>query len=143
MSNDSQRKSIVLIDEDYYEYIVCILLLLLVPLLPLGIEFMRLNQTITESSLTITTAMYCLTLGFSSRNVVIFITSLIAGFVCGVTPISYEKVSNEEFWTTQRTLCIVLIGLTFLIHAIERYNRHVVGRELFLALKLNNRKGVE
>ena len=112
------------------------------PLLPITIEGLMTGST-SDKSMTLTTAMYALSIGRSSQSVLMFFVTLTIGIIFSMvfgytaaeysvgqanlaggptnpTPNQSSQVWFYAFWS------VVFI---FIVHAMERYNRHVVDRE--------------
>ena len=135
---------------DHWEnYFTCILLHMLLPLLPIIIEFI-INKSVKQESLTLTASMYAITIGISSKSKSQFglavVVSLIFAICYGA---DIHRASSHESWANGgsnsvkevesiinlRTFALCAIGLTFLFHVIERYNRHIVDRASFFNFK--------
>lgn len=117
-------KRIPALPDEWGDYLTCILLHMLLPLLPLLIEAW-LKGTPSESTAAITASMYSIAIGLSSRNKAMLglciVISIIFSVVFGVSSASQaSQLSDVKFWSG------VSIFSVFLIHCFERYNRHVV-----------------
>lgn len=117
----------------YWEqFLLCVLFHLALPLLPIGIEIWQ-KRSITDSSLAMGTAMYAISIGGSSRSRLMFglmvATSIVYSVVFGVLGSQEIRVppslSFNSFANAYAGWALVAI---FVIHALERYNRHVVDR---------------
>ena len=114
---------------DYWEnYFLCMLLHMLLPLLPLGLEFWQ-KATVGEKSLTLAAAMYTIAVGVSSRSRLIFGLTVSASIIYAV---AYGVSSAEETLPASGAVAWCGILAAFLLHGLERYNRHVVDRAPFL-----------
>lgn len=95
------------------------------PLLPLGFEMLvRPEHSPSIQTLNITAAFYAVAIGLSSKNVAMFGLGIFVG-VCfsalfGI--VSSNPNLNGDMYFYSPIVCIVAI---FIIHACERYNRHV------------------
>jgi hypothetical protein len=112
------------------QYIPCLLMHLMMPLLPLGLERF-LEGHLSEKSLAITAAMYAIALAISSRwtwfAFLGFFASVIYCTMFGA--ISYAaKLKQASDITTYAEVAIVFL---FVAHAIERFSRHIMLREPF------------
>jgi len=114
----------------YWEnFLVSILLLLLLPLLPLGIEWI-INGSINGASLALSASMYTISIGISSKSRLIFALTIFSSvgyaLLYGLTPnttLDYPVIAYRiSSWG---------IILTFILHTLERYNRHVADRTPF------------
>lgn len=127
MTQASIKKPVAIkgVSEEATEFITCLILHMLVPLLPLILEAWKTKGSPTEATLAITASMYSISIGLSSRNKAIFslclfisfLFSMAFGFVIGGTT---ESLPLVKFGA------IATIVLVFGIHACERYNKHVV-----------------
>jgi hypothetical protein len=124
---------------NYQDFWTSVLLHLLLPLMPLVIEF---NYTgyVSVRSLTMTASIYAFSIGVSSRNKVTLALCILIGLLnagnYGLTikTKTTEVISNSTFDFFE-TGAFWLIVLTFAVHAIERYNRHVSEGEEFMLIK--------
>ncbi|ELJ8717833.1 hypothetical protein RUK98_003548 [Vibrio cholerae] len=127
MTNNTSNKprAIKGVSEEITEFLTCIILHMLVPLLPLILEAWKTQGNPTEATLAITASMYSISIGLSSRNKAIFslcffisiLFSMAFGFILSNTTDSLPLVKFGSMAT---------ILLVFGIHACERYNKHVV-----------------
>jgi hypothetical protein len=138
----------------FHRFIQCILLTLILPLLPLGLEF-GLTGTVTSESITLVASMYAITIGVSSKYktllafAIIVSTLFTAAYGSLAKERSHFKVhaqtqqaspvkldpepdsADDDFGNRMRRYSIFAIVVVFLVHAGERYVRHVVEREPF------------
>ncbi|ERE10039.1 hypothetical protein O166_05520 [Pseudogulbenkiania ferrooxidans EGD-HP2] len=142
------RKPIPALPHEWGDFLTCVLLHMLLPLLPLLMEAWQLGSP-TEPTCAITAAMYAFGIGLSSRNksmlglciIIGAIFSVVFGVVSATaatavaqaapaTGVSSSPASIPATVATQishvRAAALVSIGMVFLIHAMERYNKHVV-----------------
>lgn len=117
------------ITPEWSNYLTCILLHLLLPLLPLLFEAMALQAAPTGGTLAITTAMYAMSIGPSSENKAMFGLCTIIGIVFSMM---YGQVTNPKDQIPVSMYASSSMLLVFAIHACERYNRHVVDCRPFL-----------
>ncbi|MBL0661734.1 hypothetical protein [Aeromonas caviae] len=123
--NHKRPKAIQGVSEEITEFLTCIILHMLVPLLPFFLEVWKTQGNPTEATLAITASMYSISIGLSSRNKAIFslcvfisiLFSMAFGFILSNTADSLPLVKFGS---------IATILLVFGIHACERYNKHVV-----------------
>lgn len=145
-----KRKPIPALPHEWGDFLTCILLHMLLPLLPLLMESWWSGRP-TEATCAITAAMYAFGIGLSSRNksmlglciIVGAIFSVVFGVVSATVaplvaaqaaptlitaaasqPIQVSGVPAQI--NNVRTTALFSIAMVFLIHAMERYNRHVV-----------------
>jgi hypothetical protein len=115
------------------------------PLLPLGIEFL-LTQTISVQSVSIATTMYLFSIGASSRVKSLFYLMLAAsilfsaayGFLLLHHPVpagsgtgDAEALRDGIIADRVTRYAVWVIGATFFVHLVERFNRHVLNNEPF------------
>lgn len=140
-----------------HRFIQCLLLNLTLPLLPLVLEYV-LTGTVVNESVTLVASMYAITIGVSSRYKTLLAFAIIVSilFTAAYGSLAKERsrvnsVSgttltqgandpggssnpDEDFGTRMKRYSIGAIILIFLIHAGERYVRHVIDREPFWEL---------
>lgn len=100
------------------------------PLFPLFFEAIFSSGSLSRSSIHIVASMYGITIGASSPSRLMFGLGMTVGFIFaaiyghGVGMIAAKTPSEVVgvFWAW------VAIAMMFLLHAAERYNRHVVDR---------------
>ena len=102
------------------------------PLVPLAIEAW-LKGTITCQSLTLGTAIYAVSVGVSSKNVMMLAATFLASIVFAVAfGVVIGGGSSEPRGCT--SAAYISIAMISLIHAGERFNKHVANKEPFLLL---------
>lgn len=106
----------------WQEYITCLLFHMLLPLLPLVFEFYYKDK-ISALSATLAAAMYCISIGLSSKNKVIFSISIM---ICIFYSVKYGSLLNvSDISTEDDGYALMVIIFMFITHAFERYNIHV------------------
>jgi hypothetical protein len=113
----------------WQNFLVCIALHMLLPLLPLLLE-LWFAKTIEAKSAALTAALYSMAIGLSSR----FIAILGAGFLFGfIFSAVFGYLSTEPIPALENSLTAsgAAIGFIFAVHIIERYFRHVRDEEEF------------
>lgn len=107
----------------WQEYLLCLLFHMILPLLPIGFEFW-LTGEIDDKTLALATSMYSIAIGVSLKIKLIFgltiLISIIFAMVFGILTDQSASLANSKF------LAGGAIATVFVIHAGERYNRHVV-----------------
>jgi len=142
-----------------HRFIQCILLNLTLPLLPLGLEYV-LTGTVTNESVTLVASMYAITIGVSSKYKTLLAFAIIVSilFTAAYGSLAKERSrttqsasvsrapsptlddppppddKEEDFGVRMKRYSIGAIIVIFLIHAGERYVRHVIEREPFWEL---------
>ena len=118
-----------LLPDHWENFLLSVLLHMLFPLLPLLFE-LWLGGSITDKSLNLMAAVYAISIGVSSRSKLLFgiciAISFIFSFAFGISSSELDNLKMSGF------LSSISIGLIFIIHIIERYNRHVEERDNFL-----------
>lgn len=116
--------------EHWQHYLLCILLHMLLPLLPIAIEFWR-TKTVGEKSLTLAASMYAIAIGISSANILLFGFCI---FTSITFAIAYGIVSTQNIPLPHcEAFAIWGIIAVFVLHALERYNTHVADKVPFLS----------
>lgn len=119
------------VSPEWSEYLTCILLHMTLPLLPLLFEAIALKGPPTQGTVAITTAIYAISIGLSSENKAMFGLCVFIGFVFsalyGVIAAAGSEASSILSWAAWISMIFV-----FVIHACERYNKHVVDCRPFL-----------
>ena len=101
---------------------------LLLPLLPLGLEFWRAG-ILSAQSTTLVAAMYAISIGVSSRSKLLFGLSIIISIVFSIA--SGSVVGGGVALPGCTKFALTSIAALILTHGIERYNRHVAERRPF------------
>lgn len=131
----------------WQQYIICVVLHLLLPLLPLLIE-LWITGRLQIASMTLGASMYVIAIGLSSRNLVILILGLVWGIVLAIISGVASEASlhastakgREEHLNTAMAgnsfwwVSVVGMSSMFIFHLCERYNRHVAERAPFLEI---------
>ncbi len=112
----------------WQDYFVCLLFHMLLPLMPLTLEY-AFTAGIRPSTAHLTASLYAISLGASSRNKLLFALGVMVGFFFaasfGQTVAAELQVGPAPGVLVYPLAAIVFI---FMVHAFERYNRHVVDR---------------
>lgn len=117
----AKKISIPGLGSEHQQFVLCIALHFCFPLaIPFLAEALK-DGSVSTKSLTLTGSVYLMSLGFSSKNQLIFGLSLLSGVVLvllfGVSNVNTESIAR---WVAY--FCFVLITIS---HLIERWNRHV------------------
>jgi hypothetical protein len=107
-------------------FLACVLVQLLFPLVPIAIELIIKSGTVSESSFYLVSAMYSFTVGTSSNGKSLFLSgAMISVFSFVLFGVSLSSDSNMTL--SQTTHIIVLLGLLFVFvtNIFNRYNLHV------------------
>lgn len=127
-NNHNKARRLPGLPDHIQEFGLCILFHLLLPLLPLVIEW-AVRGRILPGTLFLLLAVYPVTIGVSSRSRLLLGATIVIGLVYstffGISSGGMRIVPNAYF------VGYACLGCVILIHTVERYNRHVVDRELF------------
>jgi hypothetical protein len=116
------------IPEHIQEYLLCIPFHLLFPFLPLLVERIVLGH-VEDKTLLLFLAVYPLSIGVSSRSRLLFGITVV---ICLVFSTLFGLASGKiEMWGTGSQIGYTCLLAVMLIHACERYNRHVADRQPF------------
>ncbi|VTY03704.1 Uncharacterised protein [Neisseria subflava] len=114
------------------KFFLCIFMYMVLPLAPLIIELLLKSGSVSLSSLLISTSMYCLSLGSSSKKTSIFALSLVVALILTALYGGAMRINEEYNLTKIDTFYIYcVLGLFFIIHLIERFKRHAIDCEAF------------
>ncbi len=119
-----------LLPKNWSAFLVSILLLMILPLVPLFLEYMFRDE-ISIKSLSITTAVYAISIGAAQREAVVIwlgvLISMIYVSVFGFV-VRGEVMGVVAYAPRWSIWAFVGIGLMSLAHGYHRYQAHVVGR---------------
>ena len=112
------------------EYLLCVLMHMALPFLPLLFELLFSSaHTISDKSLMLFSAMYALSIGLSSNSKLMFgftvVISIFFSVAFGVVAGGGSSITNSEVYSYFALFAI------FVIHALERFNRHVIDQTPF------------
>jgi hypothetical protein len=135
----------------WQQYGICLLLHLTLPVIPLLLELWVVGR-IQITSITLGASMYVLAIGVSSRNPLLLGLALVEGIIFAVFFGAASHNTNVEHAEEQKRLIsandgffwwtsIAGMAFMFLLHALERYNRHVVERAPFLEIGRSDAEG--
>ena len=109
-------------------FIASIFLHLLVPLLPIFIEF-ALIRSVSSTSITLAASMYSIGVGLSSMFRAVFaaflLVSLFFAVMFGIT------ISDSSKFVYAQSFAATAITLVFLTHTMERGIRHLIKSERY------------
>jgi hypothetical protein len=110
------------------QYSCCLVMHVALPFLPLGLEWI-FSGSIEEKSVLLFVAMYAMAIGITSSSLLALFLTLIVGLVyCA----GFGFVSSGKSATVLGgTVAMVVLGAIVIIHAFERFNRHVTDRSPF------------
>ena len=111
---------------------LCLLLHMLFPLLPLGFELLLTGQ-ITDTAAVLVASTYTITIAITSKGRYSQVFTVVGFFCCVVFAAIYGSIASASptsasygvfFWAA-----VITIVAFFVVHAGERYNRHVENNE--------------
>lgn len=108
----------------------CLLVHMLVPLIPMILEAWWREGGLTNTTATLTAAMYSISIGISSRSQGIFSLSLVIGLIFSVL---FGLISSNPTIKIPYILEGSLFALMLVIgvHFCERFNKHYIEHEPF------------
>jgi hypothetical protein len=117
-------------------FISAVVFFQLLPLIPLWFEYMH-TKDISMDSYILCVSMYAFATGFGSKKewmlgVCFFIGILIAGCYKGQV---INATSAIPFFDSKISYCLIAV---FFMHFLERWSRHIVGKEPFFLFNLKN-----
>lgn len=113
----------------WQHFIFCFFVQLILPLMPLCIEFW-IKGTITDQTLSISAAMYSISIGVSTKNLGLLGVSIFSAMAFS-SVFGYTISGNNMHFSVTAPAIITIIAF-MVIHATERYKRHVRDGELFI-----------
>lgn len=126
--------------EHWQQFLLCLLFHLLLPLAPIAIEYFTIGYMKT-STLTISAAMYAISIGTSSKSPLEFGLYIAGSFIFAVmfgvhsaneSIIPAERLNTAlSVWNNSKTSAVLFMVLVVVIHGFARYNRHIVFRQPF------------
>jgi hypothetical protein len=119
---------ILFIPKHWEYFLLSMMFVLILPLLPLFMELFATRE-IKPDSMAMAIAMYAVGIGVTSRSQVVFGSCLLTGIIFAVV---YGVAVKSPSVAPSGRICWFTIGLVFLIHGIERFQRHVQQRTPFL-----------
>lgn len=121
------------IPENWQNFGVCLIFHLGFPLFPILMEFVFASK-VQASSLAITTAIYAITIGGSSKSLLQFIVGIAVGLFFSSL---FGFVSSGNVPQSLNTELVSFIFMIFIALAqiVERYNRHVINQEIFFVFR--------
>jgi hypothetical protein len=114
-------------------FVACLLLRQLLPLAPLFVAYIY-EGTITAKAITLTASMYAVSQGVASKNLAVFSINLVTGLL---TAAAYGAVDPaSKALPLYKSVPFLTIVATIIMHAFERYYRHIVDHEPFFSFKI-------
>ncbi len=122
-----------------------ILLGILLPLMPLGFEFIK-TGTITESSLLLVGSVYALSIGVSSEHLTLFAYGIVIGFILALSLGNVENVPargefDERTYQFHTSPAFFAVFSIMAFHTIERYFRHIQDEQAFFLFDIKPQSG--
>lgn len=130
----SPKRRVPGMPDHWQQFFACVIFHMILPFSPILIEFFLMNNPISEKSITLSASMYVLSIGVSSRNILIFCAASVISVAFAV---AFGFISAPQILPNQIPSNLNLITLMFMVaisipYISERYNRHVVSQEPFL-----------
>jgi hypothetical protein len=119
--------------EHIQEFLLCVLFHLLFPFVPLLVEISLLGR-VERKSLLLFLAIYAVSIGVSSRSRLMFGITIVLGMIYAI--FFGIATTGAELRAPVLIAGQLALGLIVLVHACERYNRHVVDRIRFWEFKV-------
>jgi hypothetical protein len=119
---------ILLIPKHWEYFLSSVMLALILPLLPLFLEFFATGE-IKPDAMTIAVAMYAVGIGVTSQSQVVFGACLLIGISFSV---AYGMTVKTPASAPANWVGWIIISLVFVLHGLERFQRHVQRRAPFL-----------
>jgi hypothetical protein len=119
----------------WQDFLACIALHMLLPLLPLLLE-LWFAKGIDAKSITLTAALYSMAIGLSSRHIALLGIGFLFGFTFAAT-FGYLSTEPKPALENVSFISATAIAFMFAVHIIERYYRHVSDREDFFEFLKN------
>lgn len=121
------RKPFKGLSPEWEDFGLCMMFHLLLPLLPLAVEYFAVGK-VTGPSVTMASAMYVIAVGSSSKSRLLFGICIV---LCILFSVAYGLLHTSPSPSADQQAIrysgVALTGI-FLVHSLERYNRHVVNR---------------
>lgn len=116
------------IPRHWQQYLSCLAMHIGAPFLPLGLEWL-LSGSIDHKALLLFVAMYAMAIGITSSSILAFSLTLLVGLVyCAAYGAAVKGWSSANL---EGGVVKIVLGAIILVHALERFNRHVVDRTPF------------
>lgn len=124
----------------WQEYLSCIVMHLVAPFAPLFLEWF-LTEQVEAKSWCLFVAMYALAIGITSSSKLMFGITLLVGIVFSAFFGAVSKGALPASGAQLERMAIWVLAFIVVIHALERYNRHVVDRAPFWEFSKNDDRG--
>lgn len=108
----------------------------ILPMVPLWFEYMH-TQDVTMDSFILCASVYAFATGVSSKNLIILAAGIIIGLIIAgmYKGKAMAGASALPFYNSGITYCVLII---FIAHFIERWQRHISGKEPFISLEVRS-----
>ena len=113
-------------------YLSCLVMHIVAPFLPIGLEWL-LTGSVDAKSLCLFVAMYAMAIGITSSSVLFFALTLLVGLIFTA---AYGWLVKGNGDTPINGIAPWVLVAIVIIHALERFNRHVVDLAPFWEFKL-------
>lgn len=123
---------ILVVPHNWREYVACLIVVGFCPLLPVFIEIM-IKGSANTSSLLISSAIYCMSVSFITKSVMIFALSLpnwlVLSVLHGAALSKYAHPAIPPAWYHWFAVAIIVVWALILV--ISKYNEHVIDGKMF------------
>lgn len=116
-------------DNKWQHFVFSYFVQLLLPLMPLIIEFW-IKGNVSNETYSISTAMYSISIGVTTKNLALLGISIFVAMAFS-SIFGFVTSGNSLFLPVSIPSLITIISF-MIIHATERYKRHVKDGELFI-----------
>lgn len=122
-------------NQNWQHYLSSIIIQLILPLIPLIIELWLTGQ-VSDHTFAISVAMYSISIGVTSNNIALLAASIAVSVMFSAV-FGYLLSENTLHYSVEKPALISILGF-MIIHATERYKRHIKEGELFSQFGGNN-----
>lgn len=123
-------KRIPAVPDEWSEFLMCLMLHMLLPLLPLLLEAIIRKGMPSAPTISLTTALYSMSIGLSSKSKALFGLSILLGIIFSAV---FGMVTGQrQIANGTSVYSAISIFFVFIMHFCERYNRHVIDCYPFL-----------
>ena len=130
-----RRKRAPEIPNDWQQFILSILYVSIVPLIPLILE-LWFNGTISDTTLLITTAIFSVTIGASSKNSILFGIGIFCAIIfSSAFGVALKLKGSQNNIEGTSIVCVIVLIILIILNAWDRWNRHMVDQEKFWDFK--------
>src|SRR5437773_2507729 len=115
--------------KSWQQFLCALIVQLALPLMPLLIEFW-ITGTISDKTYSISAAMYAISIGVTTKNIGLLGLGIFAGMAFS-SAFGFVTSGNAMRFSVSLPALATIVAF-MIIHAAERYRRHVTDGEAFL-----------